>query len=699
MQYRIEKIGIHILAFMVAGCELMGMYPFVVPFFMASYLQDRSSISVFAVLLLGILSRLAWQEALRYGIILIFLMVLLNRTKREVIFSGTFQIAMASGMILWGVSMPFEYLVTGREISVVYTFFEGVIVCCATCVFEQGFAAVKSGTSRIFADNKRFIGVFSIMAAALFGCPDIEKPVPLMFVIVSYLIMYCSYRFDGSIGITVGSIGGLVLAFKQGNISYLAIMIVIASLIALLREIGKAGVLLAYVAGIILLGVLYENDLLTVSLLTGSVVAAGLFMVTPRKALKRIVVRREEVTRTSQDILVQEATKRQIENFGQAFLAMEQMLSLHERQWEDEIPTGLSNMYLSGDGISLLNAVESERSRLADLRRNFIRQLKQVGEIITGFQGEILEESLSLENFEARVMERCGRRGVEVTKAVCLKDRDGRLSVLIRCRTRESRIVSGKMLAKSIGYIVGKRLVCMDRAGDLVGKEESIFSFIEEGNYTLTTGLVRKKRTGESLCGDNFSIIKLDNGKAVCMISDGMGSGENAYVKSKQVMDLLEQLLSAGFGRELAVELLNSFISFITDGSGSSTLDLSMFDLYTGMADFIKLGASTTFIRHGKKVELIRSTTLPVGVLEDIEFDTCARKLYHGDVVVMVSDGVLDGINDEDKDEYLAGLVASVDTENMQVLAQTIMDDICDMQQGMLRDDSTVLAIGIWEHR
>lgn len=697
MRYRIYKIGIHILAFMVARCALLGMYPFVVPFFMAAYLGGQSSLSVFIVLLFGVMSRLQGQEVLRYSIALIFLLVMLKRTDREKIFSGDIQIALAAGMILWGVSMPFEYIVTGKEISLLTTLLEGVIAMCMTLVFEQGFEAMRVGTARIFADDKRFIGLFSLIAAGLFGIPEIDLPISLTFIIAGYMVMYFAYRFDAGIGIAMGSLLGVWMSFNTDNISYLAVMIAAAGIIILLKEMGKPGTLIGYVSTIVLLGITYEVKLLEPDKLIAVLSSSLLFLMTPKAMLKRVVTKETEVTKLSQDILVQEATKRQIENFGQAFIAMEKMLSLHEEEWENDVKNGLSYMFAGGDGISLLNAVESENNRLNEMRKNFIRQLKQVGEIITGFQGEIINESFPVDNFEARIADKCRKRGVIVSKAVCLKDKDERLQVLIRCKCVGNRIVSGKMISRSVGSIVRRKMYCVGREKDIVGKEESIFSFTEEGNYILTTGLMRKNRVGEAMCGDNFSITKLDNEKVVCMISDGMGSGEKAYTKSRQIVDLLEQLLAAGFGRDFAVDLMNSFISFLTNGGGSSTLDLTVVDLYTGTADFIKLGASTTFIRHEDSVECIRSSSLPVGVLEEIEFDTCERKLYDGDIIVMVSDGVLDGIRALDAEEYLAGRIAEIETENVQKYAQMIMEDVERMQEGMLPDDSTVMVIGIWE--
>ena len=376
---------------------------------------------------------------------------------------------------------------------------------------------------------------------------------------------------------------------------------------------------------------------------------------------------------------------------------MEKMLQSKEEQRTIFEPHGLSNVYLSGDGLSLLNVVEAQSNRLAELRKNFIRQLGQIGDVITTFPAELEEKNVQAELFESRLSESLGRLGINVTKVLLLKDNQNRLKVYLSCYMERECLVTMDVVARRISSMLAREMVPLEESQSTVTRQERRYCFVEQGQYMLTTGVVRKNRKGEVVSGDHFSITKLDSQKALLMLSDGMGTGESASNKSEQVVELLEQLLLAGFCKELAIELINSFISFLADGSDSSSLDLTVVDFHTGDADFLKLGASTTFIKRKDKVEYIRSTSLPVGVLEQVEFDTCARKLYHGDMIIMVSDGVLDSIIFEDKEDYLADVIAKQTTRNAQAMAENIMTEVIRMQRGALKDDSTILVAGIWK--
>lgn len=695
MGYRLKKIGIHILAFFVARCQVLGMYPFVVPFFMAAYIDEQSSLSLYIVMLLGILSKQTYISCVKYLLVIGILYFILKYTDRKKIFSNNYMIAAAAGVILWSVGMPFEYILTKENLSVLYTFLEGVIAACGTFVLEQGLVAFYVGTSRRFATNERFIGFFSLVTLFLFGIPKIYHPLHLLFMLSSYMLLCYSYRFESSVGMSMAGIVGLVLAFQTGEISWLAVMVLLSGLIVILRELGKAGVMLGFFSGYLLLGFLYQPSLLDKNIVFSALTVLFAFLITPEKLLCRVIRGREMNTLSSKDVLMQEVTNERLRDFGQAFVEMEKMLMLHQN--EVPIPDNLSNVYLSGDGISLLNAVESQSNRLMEIRRSFIKQLGQIGETIAGFSGELSETTLMHEQFESRITESLYRYGVMVSKAMLVKDKNDRLEAYVHCHLEKKRLMTGESMAVLVSDVLEKDMICIKRSDETVGKDDSTFTFMEKGQFMLTTGIIRKNRSGEIKCGDNFSISKIDGQKAVLMLSDGMGSGEPANIKSEQVVELLEQLLSAGFRRELAIWLLNSFISFLSDGTISSTLDLTMVDLYDGTADFIKLGASTTFIKRKDSVECIRSTSLPVGLLEQVEFDTCKRKLYHGDMMIMISDGILDGVIFENKETYLVNLIASLDTNNVQSMAQTILDDISRMNRGCLKDDSTVLVAGLWE--
>lgn len=697
MQYKIEKIGIQVLAFLVARCQLFGMYPFVVPFFMGAYLEERSSITMFFVLLVSVFIKGGAVIAFKYGLVLLVLLMLLSNTNREEIFSDGIQIAFAVGMILWGVGMPYDFIVTGDKMSLLNSLIEGIIAGCSVLIFEQGFSGLRAGSNRMFATNQRFVGIFAIWSVALFGCPAWREPVNLLFILGTYLLVYNLCRFDSGVGIATGSMVGLLLSFQQDNVSWLAVMILLSGIMVILRELGKGGIMLGFLAGYILLGLWYDFELLNLSMLRSVGIVLVLFLFTPKFMLRRSLTKEKEGDAPAQERLIAEVTKSKVEEFGHAFLAMEEILMEHEKGMRLSVPNGLSNMYLSGDGISLLNAVESQSNRLLELRRNFIGQLGQIGSVISAFSTDLTQTSKKTNVQKQRLSEVLSRKGVVVTNMAQVKDHGGRMVVYMCCYQEGDGLITGRELAGYVERVLQRPMVCIHRSDEVVAQRESRFSFVEKGVFFLTTGVVRKKRKGESLCGDNFSVTKMDNQEAVVMLCDGMGSGEDAYEKSAQMVDLLEQLLQAGFSRELAVEMLNSCVSFLSDGSVSTSLDLTVINLYTGMADFMKLGASTTFVRRKGEVECIHSTSLPVGVLEQIEFDTCTRRLYDGDMIVIVSDGVMDGILAEDQEAYLVSRIQEMDTRNAQLLAEELFSDIREMQMGNLRDDSTILVIGVWK--
>ena len=87
-----------------------------------------------------------------------------------------------------------------------------------------------------------------------------------------------------------------------------------------------------------------------------------------------------------------------------------------------------------------------------------------------------------------------------------------------------------------------------------------------------------------------------------------------------------------------------------------AAVDMALIDQYSGTCQFLKLGAACTYIKRGNWVECIKSTSLPMGVFQEVDMETITKKLYDGDFVIMVSDGIVDALDEPDKEEAMVEL-------------------------------------------
>lgn len=195
-------------------------------------------------------------------------------------------------------------------------------------------------------------------------------------------------------------------------------------------------------------------------------------------------------------------------------------------------------------------------------------------------------------------------------------------------------------------------------------------------------------------CGDHIAMFKSENACFYALISDGMGSGEDASLTSDICALFLEKMLAAGNRTELSIRMLNSFIRQKNNGTGdecSATVDLMELDLLSGQAIFAKNGAAPTYVVRGGNVYKLKSRTLPIGILKDSEPQFLRFRMHPEDVVVMVSDGVTHG---NDECPWLIDLLSSPLPDSMDALRQDILRRA--MVSGA-SDDLSAIAIRIEE--
>lgn len=211
----------------------------------------------------------------------------------------------------------------------------------------------------------------------------------------------------------------------------------------------------------------------------------------------------------------------------------------------------------------------------------------------------------------------------------------------------------------------------------------------------VKTGVARVARKGRVVSGDSFLSKELAGDKYILVLSDGMGAGSRAAMESKTAVSLLEELLESGFEVEVAVRTVNSVLLLRSPEEIFATIDLLVVDLNTGDAQFIKIGASPSFLKRGNEVMTIRSSTLPLGILHNIEIETSQKLLKPKDLVIMVSDGLLEaGPNPDRREEWLAGFLRKTTVTDPQKLAEALLAEGCKAGREV-GDDMTVLVVGV----
>ena len=230
-------------------------------------------------------------------------------------------------------------------------------------------------------------------------------------------------------------------------------------------------------------------------------------------------------------------------------------------------------------------------------------------------------------------------------------------------------------------------------------KEKSKIKVVSTPEFNVQNSVISISKNGEEVSGDSYLIEELQDLKHISVISDGEGNGRNASKSSKNVIDMLERLLSGGFDECGAIEIINSILKLKSDSQNSSTLDNMIIDLKTGYSQYIKLGAAPTYIIHEGKIVTINNMNIPVGVSDNPDYLPISRKLIDKDIVVQISDGVLhEGL--DISNNYFTEYLKTIDVnKTAKQITDEIYRNVLRENKNILNDDVTIIVTKIIKNK
>lgn len=218
----------------------------------------------------------------------------------------------------------------------------------------------------------------------------------------------------------------------------------------------------------------------------------------------------------------------------------------------------------------------------------------------------------------------------------------------------------------------------------------------EDGIYTLeinglasykTQSALKSVSFGKEPNGDSISTFKGRNDKEYFLICDGMGTGDEAHLTSEMCTTFLEKILKVSSEKEVALSILNNFVRS-KSVECSSSIDLLEIDLIGKGASFIKSGASPSFIKRGDKVFKLMSKTAPIGIMRNLDAEKLSFTFEHGDICVMLSDGIASGKGDS---SWLCDYLKETEEKSTENIANEILS--LAKHHAKTRDDMSVIVI------
>lgn len=644
-------------------CTTNGINPVAAAFFAAMFLEQQDRWILMGTMAAAMLAVMPFLAAVKYITILFVISVIVwifehrQVRKLDTLFGASIAgiavfVVQISGMFVGGNAQ--ELLLMGA--------LEGGLVIALAGIFQIGVHGILTRQAGHPYQNDEMTAVGILFAVCCYAFRGAGEFTEWAGPFAMYLmILWMAYRYGIGFGASLGCACGVIATIWTEDIRMLGIFCVLGVMAGVFRSLGKLWSAVGFVTCSCLLGTLYAPFLLDGQMKSCILAGTAVFLFIPRKWS----IPYERVRSNS-------GRKEEEEK---------------KRHYIEEIAGSLKHL---AESVGRLRG-NNEFSYAAAV------QLNETANLLESMCGYLSEEQREEQEILEQIRQEYRRYRIQIKEGSIVTLSNGRKRIKMLVRTEDRQIRTAKEAAQIAGRITGKRLCPSKDGRTIINGEYAWIVFLEDTNFMVLQGTASSSKEGETVSGDNFSCSDLAEGRYLMGIVDGMGSGERANEESEEVIELLEELIRTGFDEAAALSMVNAVLSSGEEAAKSTAVDLALADLYTGTCSFLKSGAAATFIRRNHWVEVLKSTSLPIGILPEPDCECAAKKLYDGDYIVMLSDGVLEAMDGDEKEEELGRMLMDMTVQNPKEMAEYILEYAMERGGGVARDDMTVLVTGIWK--
>lgn len=338
--------------------------------------------------------------------------------------------------------------------------------------------------------------------------------------------------------------------------------------------------------------------------------------------------------------------------------------------WKEKVKSNKKNVQAQLDGVS--KAISSIAVKIEE-------EIKQDGNFID--EKKKIIAALEIKDILVD--------GIDINK----KDNRYFIEVYLREDSKTTENTDVDKIQKVLEKCLNEKLMRNEAKTKKFNKQgKRVFSYLSADKFRVQIGQATRIKNDSPVSGDSLIQIRLNDGKYLVALSDGMGTGPEARKSSQIAVKMLERLLMSGFDKDTSIDLINTTI-MNTDEEIFATLDIAIIDLYNGKVEFIKNGACPTYVKNKRKVQIVKSLSLPTGILKDISLTTYDKDIEEQDILVMCSDGILDSnVEYKNKELWVKYVLEDIETTNCQKIADLILNEAVDNSYGIAKDDMSIIV-------
>jgi serine phosphatase RsbU (regulator of sigma subunit) len=178
--------------------------------------------------------------------------------------------------------------------------------------------------------------------------------------------------------------------------------------------------------------------------------------------------------------------------------------------------------------------------------------------------------------------------------------------------------------------------------GELEVAREIQLAMLPRGTFStadiLVSGLTRPANT---VGGDFFDVLPLEDGRVVVTLGDVAGKGSPAALLMALLLAVLRTLVDERLEAAALAERLNVQICRHSPSSRFITLFYGVYDPASGQLTYVNAGQNPPFIRRvDGRIERLPATGVALGMFEQSTFAEKHTHVSPGDLLILYSDGI-----------------------------------------------------------